>query len=237
MSSVSPLQRFQNIIIATLHLLTANLFRTQQPSPTPWSSEMHHIVIVGGSFAGVSTAHRFLKAAAKAKTAAPYKVTLVSRDSHFFWNMAAPRAVVPGQLADEAVFQPIEPGFAQYGADKFEFVLGSATELDVQGKNIQVAGADGNERTIGYDYLVIGTGSRTAVDGPFKSSGSTEATVQALHDFQARVKDAKSIVIVGAGATGIETAGELAYEYGKSKQVTLVSLENSFPRPQGASVV
>ncbi|KAF2692226.1 FAD/NAD(P)-binding domain-containing protein [Lentithecium fluviatile CBS 122367] len=182
---------------------------------------MKHIVIVGGSFAGVSTAHRFLKNANKSMTT-PYKVTLVSRDSHFFWNIAASRALIPGQIPDEKLFQPITGGFAQYG-NKFEFILGTATGVDVDGKRLVVIDAEGNETRIGYDYLVLGAGSQTKVDGPFKSSGSTEALRERLHDFQKWVKDATSVVIVGAGPTGIETAGELAFEYGKSKEITLIS--------------
>lgn len=59
---------------------------------------------------------------------------------------------------------------------------------------------------------------------PFKGMGSTEATKNALHDFQARVKKAKTILIAGAGATGVETAGELASVHGKQKQMILVRL-------------
>lgn len=43
-----------------------------------------------------------------------------------FWNMAAVRAVVPGQFADDKVFQPIAPGFKQYPVDRFEFIIGTA---------------------------------------------------------------------------------------------------------------
>lgn len=40
---------------------------------------------------------------------------------------------------------------------------------------------------------------------------------------QAAVKAAKTIVIGGGGATGVETAAELAFEYGLGKEITLVS--------------
>lgn len=214
------LQTFLDILGETFHIFTANYFRQPQ-LPDLSSQKMKNIVIVGGGFAGVSTAHRFLKNVEKSTTA-PYKVTLVSRDSHFFWNIAAPRGIIPGQIDDEKLFQPIAQGFAKYGPEKFEFVLGAATDLDVGGKTL-VVDVDGKATRIGYDYLVIGTGSRTKVAGPFKSDGSTEGTKQTIHDFQQRVKDAESIVVVGAGPTGVETAGELAFEYGKKKKIILIS--------------
>ncbi|KAJ4246299.1 hypothetical protein NW762_013650 [Fusarium torreyae] len=185
------------------------------------SQKTKHIVIIGGSFAGVKTAHRFLKDAAK-KNVGPHKVTLISRDTHFFWNIAAPRAIIPGSIPDEKLFQSIAAGFSQYGSDKFEFVLGTATGIDVNNKQVTVYRA-GQETPIGYDYLLIGTGSRTSAGSPYKSRGSTEATREFLHAFQKRVGEAKSIIVAGAGPTGVETAGELANEYGSKKEITLAS--------------
>ncbi|KAK9350503.1 hypothetical protein V1523DRAFT_428982 [Lipomyces doorenjongii] len=166
---------------------------------------MANIVILGGSFAGVSTAHRILKGAAK--TGAPVKITLVSPNTHFYWNIAAPRAIIPGQLADEKYFQPIAAGFSQYKPSQFEFIVASAESVDFATKK-------GNL--------------------PFKTLGTTEATKDALHDFQARVKKAKTIVVAGAGATGVETAGELGFEYGTQKEIILIAggsaiLEQAIP--------
>ena len=38
----------------------------------------------------------------------------------------------------------------------------------------------------------------------------------------AQVKDAKDIIVAGAGGTGLEVAGELGYEFGKTKTITLL---------------
>jgi NADH dehydrogenase FAD-containing subunit len=43
-----------------------------------------------------------------------------------------------------------------------------------------------------------------------------------LHEYQEKVRQAKHIVIAGAGATGVETACELAFEYKGSKEVIIV---------------
>lgn len=53
--------------------------------------------------------------------------------------------------------------------------------------------------------------------------GGYDATKDLLHKVQKQVKAAKSIVIGGAGATGVEAIAELGFEYGKSKELTLIT--------------
>jgi apoptosis-inducing factor 2 len=184
---------------------------------------MKTVVILGSSFAGVSTAHRLLKQAPKT---GDVKIILVGPNTHIFWNLAGPRAIIAGQFPDEKLFGAIAPGFKQYRADQFEFLLGTAERLDLESKSVFVA-TDKGEKVLGYDILILATGSRTKGDIPFKGRGSYESTRDALHDFQAKVKKANSIVIGGAGATGVETASELGFEYGALKKITLVRLQNS----------
>ena len=180
---------------------------------------MKNIVIFGGSYAGISTAHRILKQAAKL---GPFKITLVSPNTDFYWNIASPRGLIPGQLTDEKLFQPITAGFNQYPVSQFEFVLAYAESLDVEAKVVGVS-SSGGKKTLDYDFLILASGSHTKGGTPFKGLGSTEATRDALHDFQDRVRKAETIVIAGAGVTGVEVAGELGFEYGRQKKIILVS--------------
>lgn len=211
--AVSTLQQAINIFF---HFLTVNYFRRTEP-PSLANQSMKHIVILGGSYAGISTAHRILKQAAKI---GPLKITLVSPNTHFFWNIASPRGVVPGQLADQKLFEPIAAGFSKYSAKQFEFILAKAESLDFGAKTVSISGGE----TLDYDYLILATGSRTREHTPFKGLGTTEETRDALHDFQSEVTKSKTIVIAGAGVTGVEAAGELAYEYGQEKKIILVGL-------------
>jgi len=185
-----------------------------------------NIVIIGGSYAGTGVAHKLLKHTyPKTKD---FKVTLVSTSSHFYWTIAAVRAVVPGQLADDKVYQAIAPGFAKYPEGSFEFIEGTATKVDTAAKTV-VVGTGAGEQTLSYDHLVITTGSSFEEHLPFKQYGTYQQQLDSLHAFQARVKDAKSIVIGGAGPTGTETAGELGFEY-KDKEITLTSTgEHAIP--------
>ncbi|KAH7178261.1 histidine phosphatase superfamily [Fusarium sp. MPI-SDFR-AT-0072] len=184
------------------------------------SQKPKHIVTIGGSFASVRTAHKFLQGMQN-KNAGPYKVTMISRDSHFFWNLAMPRAIIPGTITDDQIFQAIAPGFAKYG-DKFELIVGTATGIDINNQQVKVYKA-GRETFISYDYLLIGTGSSTKAESPFKSRGSTDATRDYVHAYQKRVGEAHSIIVAGAGPTGVEVAGELADYYGDKKEITLVN--------------
>ena len=104
---------------------------------------------------------------------------------------------------------------------QFEFILASAESLDVEAKKVSISGSSGTS-TLGYDFLILATGSRAKDDAPFKGVGSTEDTKAARHDFHARVKKAKTIVVAGGGVTGCEAAGELAYEYGREKEIIFV---------------
>ncbi|KAH8821346.1 hypothetical protein F5884DRAFT_688547 [Xylogone sp. PMI_703] len=180
---------------------------------------MKNIVILGASYAGITTAHGILKHSSKA---GPVKVTLVSPNTHHYGNMASARSIIPGQFDDERLFQVIAPGFAKYTNSQFEFIIGSAESLNLEAKNVRVS-SDTGHVTLEYDFLVLATGSRTTEPTPFKGLGSTETTKVALHDFQSQVKNAKMIVVAGAGVTGVEVAGELGCEYGQSKKIILVS--------------
>lgn len=59
---------------------------------------------------------------------------------------------------------------------------------------------------------------------PWKSSlNGYEHTRDGLHKIQKQVNAAQTIIVGGAGPTGVETAAELAFEYGKTKEVTLIT--------------
>ncbi|KJZ79840.1 hypothetical protein HIM_00554 [Hirsutella minnesotensis 3608] len=78
------------------------------------------VIVLGGSLGGLAVTHRLLKHTRQQEK--DLKVILVSKNSHFYWNLASVRAVVPGLVKDEELLQPIEPGLAQYPAGSVEFI-------------------------------------------------------------------------------------------------------------------
>ncbi|KAI1426487.1 hypothetical protein F5Y12DRAFT_742384 [Xylaria sp. FL1777] len=145
------------------------------------------------------------------------------QNSHFYWNLAAVRAIVPGVLKEEQYTRPIAAGFAKYPENVFEFIVGTAEAVNTANKTVTVVvGKDGGEHILNYDYLVVATGSRTAgtTNVPWKNNGTHEEITALLTETQEKVQAAKHIVVAGAGATGVEAAAELAFEYGNPKDST-----------------
>ncbi|KAJ8123835.1 hypothetical protein ONZ43_g302 [Nemania bipapillata] len=171
------------------------------------------VVILGGAFAGVQVAHRLLKYTLP--QVKDLKVVLVSKNSHFYWNLASVRAIVPGVLTEDQYTRPIAPGFSKYSAEAFEFIVGAAETVNTTTKTVTVV-EDTGERELSYDYLVVATGTRNAgtVDVPWKNNGSYEEIKALLTETQEKVKAAKHIVVAGAGATGVEAAADLGFADG-----------------------
>ena len=154
-----------------------------------------------------------------------YKMVVIAPNTHFHWPIAMPRAIVPGQFADDKVMHDYGPIFKQYPAEKFELVLGTATSLDPSAKTVTATLVQGGEtRQVTYDVLVVATGSTTTDDMPWKIMGTIEKTKQKLRTVQTEIEQAKTIVVAGGGLTGTETAAELGFEYSKDgkKEVIFV---------------
>lgn len=181
------------------------------------------VVILGASLAGIPIAHYLL---AHTTSAVPdLKVVLVSPNTHMYWAFASVRGILPGGLEEDKLMLPVEPAFKKYSSDKFEFVLGKAEQLDPSSNSVMVQTNHGIVRQLQYHTLVIATGTSAREEMPFKTVNTTEQTRDVLHDWQQRIKTAKSVVVGGAGITGIELAGELAEAYAKTgqKKVTLIA--------------
>jgi NADH dehydrogenase FAD-containing subunit len=113
------------------------------PPHSPMSKEPFNIVILGGSFAGLSAAHNFLRTTINelgtTRIAPKYRVVLVSPSTHFFWNIGAPRSIVsPTLLPTSQSFLPILDAFREYPKNRFSFVQGSVTGVDFKQRNVTI---------------------------------------------------------------------------------------------------
>ncbi|PVH74503.1 FAD/NAD(P)-binding domain-containing protein [Cadophora sp. DSE1049] len=189
---------------------------------------MHNIVILGGNFAGVSTAHYLLRHVIPPLHStnggrSDYKVTLVSPSDHTFFMIAAPRALISAELVPlEKPFGSIPDAFCNYKTSEFKFVQGEAIKVPEDEKVVDVRLTRSSANvTIRYDLLVIATGTTSpsplwTLHGHY---GNTAAAFEGLHE---RLPKAKTILIVGGGPTGVEVAGEIGHHY-KGKDITLLS--------------
>lgn len=181
------------------------------------------VVILGASLAGIPIAHYLLTHTSA--VVPDLKVILVSPNTHMYWSFASVRGILPGGIEEDKLMLPIAPAFKKYSSDKFEFVLGKAQDLEPASNSVTVQTNEGAVRKLDYHTLVIATGTSAREEMPFKTVNTTEQTRDVLHDWQQRIKSAKSVVVAGAGITGVELAGELAEAYAKTgqKKVTLIA--------------
>ncbi|KAL4995025.1 hypothetical protein BDV10DRAFT_203410 [Aspergillus recurvatus] len=171
------------------------------------------ILILGGSYAGTSTAHYTLKHILPALPSLDsHQVVLVSSSREIMCRPAAPRALIADSYFDQAkLFVSVEEQFKPYG-EKFKFIHGCAKSLDHEGRIVvveQLSNQGEGEIQLEYHALIIGTGASTPSPlFSLNSAGEPELTAQ-WKSFRSALSSAKSIVIAGGGPTGIETAGEL----------------------------
>ena len=193
------------------------------------------IVILGAGLAGVPLAHYL--AGKVAPSHRDVKVVLVSPNEEFYWNLASVRFVVdPMLIPEDKYLFSIQNQFSKYPKDKFEFVAGKAEALDPTNNSVTVHLNDGSARAINYHTLVIATGTRSRENMPWKGLSTSPETRAAVSRLQKSIRDAKSIVVAGAGVTGVEFAGELGSAFSKhgKKQVTIISTD---PLPLEARIM
>ncbi|KAI2636761.1 FAD/NAD(P)-binding domain-containing protein [Xylaria nigripes] len=177
------------------------------------------IVILGGSYGGVSTGHYLLRhVIPKLPDPSSYQVVLVSTSSQTMGRPAAPRALISDAMfPQEKLFVSITKNFSQYASGSFVFEKGAATALDHENQIISVLPADSAAETkINYHALIIATGAST----PSPLLGFTrdeKALKSSWAAFREALPNAEHIVIAGGGPSGVEVAGELGeYLNGRS---------------------
>ncbi|GAK87253.1 NADH dehydrogenase [Vibrio ponticus] len=172
---------------------------------------MSKIVVVGGGAAGLELVTRLGKSFARRNQ---HQVVLVEPASHHYWK---PRLheIAAGTFDDEL---DAVSYFQHSYCNQYEYVQAAMTSLNRQDKTIQIRNADGESSNLSYDYLVIAVG---AVSNDFKTQGvsehclfldSAEQAKQAWDQINPLLRrhGEQHVSIVGAGATGVELAAELA---------------------------
>lgn len=167
-----------------------------------------HLVVVGGSDAGISAALRARELDPQAE------VTVVVADAYPNYSICGIPYYISGDVPDwhDLAHRTRE----QLEGAGIDLLLDTvATRIDAEGRRLQVLGADGGERWLDYDALVVGTGAvpvRPPIDGLdvlgaadgvhlLHTMGDTFALTDSLDAAAVR-----SALIVGAGYVGAEMA-------------------------------
>ncbi|EKG09666.1 hypothetical protein MPH_13261 [Macrophomina phaseolina MS6] len=186
----------------------------------------HNIVVLGASFAGLGVSHNLLRhVIPRMPDPSNYRLILVSPSDHFYFKVAAPRMAPREDLiAFDQVMKPFTASLSNYS--QFEFVKGYARAVEPATEEITIEHVDReNTTTLHYDTLIIATGAST--NSPLWSPAAPkEQTEAALREFRDKLKSAQRIIVAGGGAVGVETAGELGFDYGTQKNILLYSGTN-----------
>ena len=177
---------------------------------TSASDSPKNIVILGGSYGGISIAHHLIKhTISHLPNPTSYQVIVVTPSSQAMCRPACPRALISDSMfPQDKLFVNIPKQFEQYPSENFRFLDGTATQLDHINRTVSIRISTGNTEKLDYYALVIATGASTP--SPLLGLNSSSDNLRSSwNTFRQALSTTKSILIAGGGAAGIETAGEL----------------------------
>ncbi|MEQ8663031.1 MAG: FAD-dependent oxidoreductase, partial [Gammaproteobacteria bacterium] len=175
------------------------------------SPDTPHLIIAGSGFAGTWAALAAARASDLAGRADALRITMISPSPHLHIR---PRFY-------ETAFAEMAPDVAPLlDAVGVTHRAARVTAIDTAQRSVGVVDAAGAHATLGYDRLVLATGSsvaRPAIAGLREHAFDVDqlAAAQALDDHLRALAGTApgpardTIVVVGGGFTGIETAAEL----------------------------
>ena len=180
---------------------------------------MRHVVIIGGGFGGIYSTKHLLKNP-------NLKVTLISKVNYFLFTPLLHEVTV-GSVNRHNIVEPIRDLFK---SKKFSFIRSSVNKIDTRNNTIYF-----NNKKLNYDFLVIAIGSKPNY---YNVPGAEEFSlpIKTIHD---SIKIRNSIlnslensypnfVIIGAGATGVELAGDIADFVNENKRKYNVKKPNIY---------
>ena len=175
------------------------------------SSNLHHVVIVGGGFGGLYAAQKLAKA--------PVKVTLIDkRNFHVFQPLLY--QVATGGLSPADISSPLRALLSKN--KNTEVLMGEVTEIDPEQQTVKL-----RYRDVKYDSLILATGVTHQYFGnDWEQNAPGLKTIENALEIRRRVfisfesaekepnperrKDWLTFVLVGGGPAGVELAGALA---------------------------
>ncbi|MCJ1277816.1 hypothetical protein MMC21_005630 [Puttea exsequens] len=177
------------------------------------------VLILGGSYSGISTAHYLLKHCLPYLPPSTHQILLASASPQAICRPACPRALTSDtQFPQQKLFVDIPSQFTQCPKASIRFIHSTATSLDHSARTVIIQLADGRTETINYHALIIATGASTPSPLLGLNSGDASSLHASWRTFRAAFPATKSIAIAGGGPAGVETAGELgAHLNGRTK--------------------
>ena len=185
---------------------------------TPEGERPIRVVVVGGGFGGLQAVKKL------ARKGGALDVTLIDRHNYHLFQPLSYQ-VATGALSPGDIAMPLRHIFR--GRDHVHVLLGEVVRFDLARREVFFRDdMEGDERPLGYDVLIVAAGSDYSYFGheewrsvalEVKSLDSAlEVRGRLLHAFEAaelhpeRQEEWLTFVVVGAGPTGVEMAGQIA---------------------------
>lgn len=184
---------------------------------TDQATSKHHVVIVGGGFAGLHAA----KELGARWHSSDFHVTLIDkRNFHLFQPLLY--QIATGSLSPGEIATPLRSIVRRY--DNVDVLQATVESIDPDGKTVVL---DSGKR-LDYDSLIVGTGVKHQYFGNDQWRGYAPGlkTVEHALEMRRRIfgafeqaelasdpelrKQLMTFVVVGAGPTGVELAGSIA---------------------------
>ena len=180
---------------------------------------MHRVVVIGGGFGGLQAATHLARA--------PVELTLIDRRNfHLFQPLTY--QVATGALSPAEVCYPLRAVFKRRG--NVRVMLGEVHGFDLASREVRVESGvgDPSQVSVGYDTLIVAGGSSYSYFGhddwrgvapevkSLESALAVRARILSAFEAAEMESDAErrrgwlTFVVVGAGPTGVEMAGQIA---------------------------
>jgi NADH dehydrogenase len=207
-------------------------------SPPHATSGRPRVVVVGSGFGGLFAAQALRKA--------PVDVTLVAKTGHHLFQPLLYQ-VATGILSEGEIAPPTREVLRRQ--ENARVVLGEVTDIDLAARTV-TSSILGRTTVLGYDELIVAAGAgqsyfgndrfaefapgMKSIDDALELRGRIFGAFELaeIAESQAEVDRLLTFVVVGAGPTGVEMAGQIA-------ELARRTLKRDFRRidPTGARVV
>lgn len=182
----------------------------------PEAGAPFRVLIVGAGFGGLF--------ATQALRTAPVEITLIDQRNHHLFQPLLYQ-VATGILSAGTIAPPIRDILRRQGNTRV--VLGEATGVDLDAREVTIVDVDGLPRPLGYDSLIVATGAMTSYFGHdrFSIEAPGMKSIDDALELRSRIFGAfehaevetdpdrrrawLTFVVVGGGPTGVEMAGQI----------------------------
>eukprot|EP00347_Sterkiella_histriomuscorum_P014384 403361073 len=162
------------------------------------------VVIVGGSYAGFTMAEMLWDY---------FNVIVIDARDHYEHTATNIKCAVDPTWIDK-ITTPFTKVEQSYGG-KFKFVQGYLNQ--VHKDSIVINKPTNVEEKIRFDYLILATGFQYKQPIKDERSINLNDRKQGLAEYSEKIRNAKSILVAGAGVVGVELLGEIVHAFPDKK--------------------